>query len=59
MENPIKIDDLGVPLFLETPRWEPVICFAFCFEAQANFDNCRFKQDFGFGYDDTWCLIYI
>ena len=20
MENPIKIDDLGVPLFLETPR---------------------------------------
>ena len=22
MENPIKIDDLGVPLFLETPIWE-------------------------------------
>ena len=21
MENPIKIDDLGVPLFLETPKW--------------------------------------
>ena len=21
MENPIKIDDLGVPLFLETPIW--------------------------------------
>ena len=21
MENPIKIDDLGVPLFLETPMW--------------------------------------
>ena len=21
MENPIKIDDLGVPLFLETPTW--------------------------------------
>ena len=21
MENPIKIDDLGVPLYLETPRW--------------------------------------
>ncbi len=21
MENPIKIDDLGVPLFLETPLW--------------------------------------
>lgn len=34
-------------------RWEPVICFVFCLEAQANFDNCRFKQDFGLGYDDT------
>ena len=22
MENPIKMDDLGVPLFLETPRWK-------------------------------------
>ena len=22
VENPIKIDDLGVPLFLETPTWE-------------------------------------
>ena len=22
MENPIKMDDLGVPLFLETPIWE-------------------------------------
>ena len=21
MEHPIKIDDLGVPLFLETPSW--------------------------------------
>ena len=21
MQNPIKIDDLGVPLFLETPIW--------------------------------------
>ena len=21
VENPIKIDDLGVPLFLETPTW--------------------------------------
>ena len=21
MENPMKIDDLGVPLFLETPKW--------------------------------------
>ena len=23
MENPIKMDDLGVPLFLETPTWNP------------------------------------
>ena len=23
MENPIRIDDLGVPLFLETPRYSP------------------------------------
>ena len=22
MENPIKMDDLGVPLFLETPTWQ-------------------------------------
>ena len=25
MENPIKMDDLGVPLFSETPIWFP--CF--------------------------------
>ena len=24
MENPIKMDDLGVPLFLETPIWNNV-----------------------------------
>ena len=24
MENPIKMDDLGVPLFLETPIFEAV-----------------------------------
>ena len=23
MENPINMDDLGVPLFLETPIWNP------------------------------------
>ncbi len=27
MENPIKMDDLGVPLFLETPKWSPVQWF--------------------------------
>ena len=29
-ENPIKIDDLGVPLFLETPIYELVCCRGFC-----------------------------
>ena len=24
MENPIKMDDLGVPLFLETTKWQDV-----------------------------------
>ena len=23
MENPITMDDFGVPLFLETPKWIP------------------------------------
>ena len=27
MENPIKIDDLGVPLFLETPIYDPGLRF--------------------------------
>ncbi len=28
MENPIKMDDLGVPLFLESPTWCPNIRFS-------------------------------
>ena len=28
MENPIKIDDLGLPLFLETPIFLPKVCFS-------------------------------
>ena len=27
MENPIKMDDLGVPLFSETPKWRNERCF--------------------------------
>ena len=27
MENPIKMDDLGVPLFLETPMYSPSVGF--------------------------------
>ena len=29
MENPIKIDDLEVPLFLETSKWFPSLCCCF------------------------------
>ena len=39
MENPIKIDDLGVPLFLETPIRIPVIDGgAFC-HSPATFES--------------------
>ena len=27
MENPIRMDDLGVSLFLETPTWVSVVIF--------------------------------
>ena len=27
MENPIKMDDLVVPLFLETPKWPKIHAF--------------------------------
>ena len=27
-ENPIKMDDLGVPLFLETPIYKSELCIA-------------------------------
>ena len=26
MENPMKIDDFGVPLFLKTPLWRHISC---------------------------------
>ncbi len=29
MENPIKMDDLGVPLFLETPIWKNDVVLVF------------------------------
>ena len=36
MENPIKMDDLGVPLFLETPKCVQTIFFGvFEFSVQA------------------------
>ena len=30
MENPIKMDDLGVPLFFETPMWRFFLEFRYC-----------------------------
>ena len=47
MENPIKMDDLGVPLFLETPtKWAiPFSCknkFAELFR-----DFCKARHDVG------------
>ena len=29
VENPIKMDDLGVPLFLETPIYIYIMCFKY------------------------------
>ena len=28
VQNPIKMDDLGVPLFLETPRWADTLLYS-------------------------------
>jgi len=36
MENPIKMDDLGVPLFSETPIWTKITMFAVC--------KCMYKE---------------
>ena len=33
MENPIKMDDLGEPLFLETPIYIHIICSFFIHES--------------------------
>ena len=34
MENPIKMDELGVPLFLETPIWNENISLLLAFWSQ-------------------------
>ena len=39
MENPIKMDDLGVPLFLETPMW-----------GKASIYFCRHKKNHSYLY---------
>ena len=41
MENPIKMDDLGVPLFLETP-----ICSLTSYNAAASDPRASIKQGF-------------
>ena len=52
MENPIGMDDLGVPLFLETPIWwslkgPKLLMTFFCFESHPFLgDSCEF----------SWCL---
>ena len=41
MDNPIKMDDLGVPLFLETPIWGDVLK-----ESQLPSIFCLHRKDF-------------
>ena len=36
MENPIKMDDLGVPLFLETPKCQCAISWVYSFLGGGN-----------------------
>ncbi len=50
MENPIKIDDLGVPLFLQTPISTYIIV---CFTPQKT--NKHGTQKLG----DPACLLHI
>ena len=40
MENPIRMDDLGVPLFLKTPIWTHDVLYP------KNPDPSRIEQDF-------------
>ncbi len=55
MENPIKIDDLGVPLFLETPSSEPnlhdfgfYVNFPGCIVSEEDGNHVANLHDFGF-----------
>ena len=42
MENPIKMDDLGVPLFLETPIYEVAMLGFGCLQDCILDYSCRF-----------------
>ncbi len=47
MENPIKMDDLGVPLFLETPTCSSLkchICSTFCFRTKFQLQHLGFPS---------------
>ncbi len=47
MENPIKMDDLGVPLFLETPRWlQQDLVYKFWWINSMRYRNRRFETKF-------------
>ena len=47
MENPIKMDDLGVPLFLETTIYNTMICkFCACISFSKGPSSFRFYLSF-------------
>ena len=61
MENPIKMDDLGVPLFLETPIFRGYVSFregGYFFYFAAEFLCCRYLREESWTYADgiTQCL---
>ena len=64
MENPIKIDDLGVPLFLETPSSEPnlhdfgfYVNFPGCIVSEEDGNHVANLHDFGFYVNFPGCIV--
>ena len=49
MENPIKMDDLGVPLFLETPIWKD--------EFDVGIDFLEWQMVSWFLIDEYWGVV--
>ena len=56
MENPIKMDDLGVPLFLETPIYSSYGLF---FRAQKNVPVVFDTVVFGCDVNVSWSKQYL
>ena len=52
MENSIKMDDLGIPLFLETPIWAFTGAYG-----EATFPSCIYKL-VGYQLDDNFIYSY-